>query len=138
FARADHLSAVSRYVGETTRSLLGLGDRPIEVLPNGVDTGAFRPRDVPEAPGTIAFAGTLCEKKGIRQLVEAMPAVLTRHPEARLLAAGRDWVDDQGSFRARLEASMDPATAGHVEFLGPLAHQDVPGLLARASVCAYP
>ncbi|HMQ24528.1 MAG TPA: glycosyltransferase family 4 protein [Acidimicrobiales bacterium] len=138
FARADHLSAVSRYVGETTRSLLGLGARPIEVLPNGVDTEAFRPRDAPEAPGTIAFVGTLCEKKGIRQLVEAMPAILARHPEARLLAAGRDWVDDQGSFRARLEVALDRATADHVEFLGPVDHQEVPGLLASASVCAYP
>lgn len=138
FARADHLSAVSGYVAETTRSLLDLGDRPIEVLPNGVDTEAFRPRETPEVPGTIAFVGTLCEKKGIRQLVEAMPAILARHPEARLLAAGRDWVDDEGSFRSRLEAALDPATADHVEFLGPVEHQEVPALLAGASVCAYP
>lgn len=138
FARADHLGAVSHYVAETTRELLHLGDRPIEVLPNGVDTDAFRPLAVAEEPGTIAFVGTLCEKKGIRQLVEAMPAVLARHPYARLLAAGRDWVDEDGSFRARLEAALDPATAAHVEFLGPIDHDDVPALLARAAVCAYP
>ncbi len=138
FARADHLGAVSRYVADTTRDLLQLGDRPVEILPNGVDTDRFRPLDVAEEPGTIAFVGTVCEKKGIRQLVAAMPAILAAHPDARLLVAGRDWVDAEGSFRARLEAGLDPATAAHVDFLGPVDHDDVPALLARASVCAYP
>ncbi len=138
FARADHLSAVSRYVAETTRELLGLGDRPVEILPNGVDTDRFRPLDVDEEPGTVAFVGTVCEKKGIRQLVAAMPAILAAHPDARLLVAGRDWVDADGSFRARLEAGLDPTTAAHVEFLGPVDHDEVPALLARAAVCAYP
>lgn len=138
FARADHLGAVSRYVAETTRDLLHLGDRPVEILPNGVDTDRFRPLAVPEEPGTIAFVGTVCEKKGVRQLVDAMPAVLARHPEARLLVAGRDWVDAGGSFRARLETGLDAATAAHVEFLGPIDHDAVPALLARAAVCAYP
>lgn len=138
FARADHLGAVSRYVADTTRDLLQLGDRLVEILPNGVDTDRFRPLDVAEEPGTIAFVGTVCEKKGIRQLVAAMPAILAAHPDARLLVAGRDWVDAEGSFRARLEAGLDPATAAHVDFLGPVDHDDVPALLARASVCAYP
>ena len=84
------------------------------------------------------FVGTSCEKKGIRQLVAAMPAILAAHPDARLLVAGRDWADADGSFRARLEAGLDPTTAAHVEFLGPVDHDEVPALLARAAVCAYP
>lgn len=138
FRRADHLCAVSAYVGETTRSLLHLGDRPITVLPNAVDTERFRPSAVDGDPNRIAFAGTLCEKKGIRQLLEAFPAVLARHPDAQLDVAGRDWVDEDGSFRARLEAALDPDTAAHVHFLGPVDHEALPDVLARASVCAFP
>ena len=138
FARADHLCAVSAYVGETTRRLLDLGDRPIPVLPNGVDTTVFRPPPEPGEPHRIAFAGTVCEKKGIRQLVQAMPAVLAHHPDAHLDVAGRDWVDEHGSFRARLEAELDPDAAAHVRFLGPVDHDDLPGLLGRAAVLAYP
>lgn len=138
FRRADHLCAVSRYVGETTRDLLDLGDRPISVLPNAVDTDLFRPSDDDGEPGRIAFAGTLCEKKGIRQLLEALPAVLERHPDVQLDVAGRDWIDEQGSFRARLEAALDPATAAHVRFLGPVDHAELPEVLARASICAFP
>ncbi len=85
FGQADALCAVSRHVAETTRELLGLGGRRIEILPNCVDTEMFRPREeVREQDGLIVFAGTVCEKKGIRQLVEAMPAILAACPGARL------------------------------------------------------
>ncbi len=138
FRRADHLCAVSTYVGEMTRDLLDLGDRAITVLPNAVDTDLFRPSAGEGDPHRIAFAGTLCEKKGIRQLLEALPAVLARHPGVQLDVAGRDWVDERGSFRARLEAGLDRATAAHVHFLGPVDHTELPRVLAQAAICAFP
>jgi glycosyltransferase involved in cell wall biosynthesis len=88
-ARADHLCAVSRYVAETTRRLLSLQGRAIEILPNPVDTERFQPLPhVPERPGLIVFVGTVCEKKGVRQLVQAMPQIVAAVPQARLWVCG--------------------------------------------------
>ncbi len=111
FAQADALCAVSRYVAETTRDLLGLGERPIEILPNFVDTDVFRPRaEIPEEEGLMVLAGTVCEKKGIRHLIEAMPAILASCPGARLVVAGRDQSDPAagGSFTEYLKRQMQP------------------------------
>lgn len=138
FTKADHLCAVSRFVAETTLDLLALRDRPVELLPNAVDTARFHPTGAPEDPHAIVFVGTLCEKKGVRQLLEAMPAILARDPEAHLQAAGRDWIDADGSYQAKLESVLDPAIADRIEFLGPVDHNRVPELLARAAVCVYP
>lgn len=141
FASADAMCAVSRYVAETTRKLLGLGNRPIAILPNFVDTQHFRPLEqTSEEEGLILYAGTLCEKKGIRHLVDAMPAILAACPKARLAVAGRDQPDPAvgGSYQRFLVDRMNDAVRGRVEFLGPVPHDRMPQLLARASVCVYP
>jgi glycosyltransferase involved in cell wall biosynthesis len=140
FARADALCAVSQFVAEKTRELLCLGARPIEILPNPVETDLFDVKpDVPEEPGRLMFVGTVCEKKGIRQLIQAMPKILREVPHARLWIAGRDWKDPAGrSFTRQLQESMPPEVAEHVEFLGAVPHSELPPLMARASVCVYP
>lgn len=141
FARADALCAVSRFVAETTRELLGLGNRHIEILPNFVDLEQFRPAaHIREEEDLIVYAGTLCEKKGIRYLVDAMPAILAARPRARLAVAGRDQLDPQsgGSYREFLLARMSDEVRCRVEFLGPVPHDQMPPLLQRASVCVYP
>jgi glycosyltransferase involved in cell wall biosynthesis len=143
--RADDLVAVSAYVAGRTAELLGLGDRPVTVIPNAVDPDVFAPPPVPSgAPGprgaTVLFVGTVCEKKGIRELVEAFDTVVREVPDARLLVAGRDQVDPATgrSFTEGLRTMLSPATAEHVEFLGPVDHDRVAELIARADVCAMP
>jgi len=141
FEQADAICAVSRFVAETTRELLRLGRREIEILPNFVDTELFRPRETAgEEEGLIVSVGTVCEKKGVRQLIDAMPAILAACPDARLVVAGRDLPDPAvgGSFQAFLLSRMREEVKRRVEFAGPVAHERLPELLARASVCVYP
>ncbi len=141
FARASHYCAVSQYIAEQTRRLLGLGERPIEILPNPVDTQHFCPQpQIPTEPGLIVFVGTICEKKGIRQLLQAMPEIVAAVPEARLLVAGRDGQEAAtgASFTAHLQAQIPAALAQRVEFTGHLENAALPQTLARASVCIFP
>jgi len=141
FRRADHLCGVSQFVAETTRDLLDLGVRPVEVLPNAVNVMQFRPRsDIPEQRGLIIFVGTLCEKKGVRQLVQAMPRIVESVPEARLWLVGRDSVDPQtgASFIDQLRSSIPVVLKEHVKFRGPVEHGSLPEMLARAEVLVYP
>ena len=141
FARADHLCAVSRFVAEETRRLLNLGNVPIEILPNPVDTAKFRPMpQVPVIPARIVFVGTLCEKKGIRQLVHAMREILAAVPNAHLVAYGRDSRDPAAgrSYRERLEAALAPDARGRIMFKDHVQNAQLPAELAAAEVLVYP
>jgi glycosyltransferase involved in cell wall biosynthesis len=140
FNHATDLCAVSRFVADTTSQLLGLHRRPIEVLPNPVDVARFRPASsAAEEQGLIVFVGTMCEKKGVRQLLQAMPQIVAAVPSARLMMVGRDTLDPAtGSFVARLRGLMDEQLRDRVVFRGPVPNAELPNVLARASVCAYP
>ncbi len=141
FARANELCAVSEFVAETTRNLLKLGDRPIEILPNPVDTERFKPRpEIHEEDGLIVFTGTLCEKKGVRQLIQAFPRIVAEIPWARMLIIGRDSIDplSGSSFKSLLKKSVQPALRPRVEFSDFIENGLLPETLAKASVCVYP
>lgn len=140
FARAAHLCAVSEFVASTTLALLDQQARKVQVLPNPVDTTLFRPSPGVEEENTIVFAGTICEKKGVRQLLLAMPAIVAAVPSARLALVGRDSIDPEtgGSYAAALQAALPAVMRPHVTFEGPLPHDCMPARLARATVCVYP
>lgn len=141
FQHADHFCAVSHFVAETTRELLQLGNRPIRILPNPVDIRLFCPQpETPIEPGLILFAGTICEKKGIRQLVEAMQEIIRVVPYAHLVALGRDGRDDQTgeNFRILLESVIPASIREKITFPGMVPNADLPKWLARAEICVFP
>ncbi|WP_298457866.1 glycosyltransferase family 4 protein [uncultured Cellulomonas sp.] len=109
------------------------------VIPNGVYVDRFRtarpdPRwtGTPDAP-TIAFLGRLDEpRKGLPVLLDAVPAVLRRHPGARFLVAGRG---ETGPEEVRRLLGDD---ARAVEFLGGITDDEKAGLLRSVDVYCAP
>jgi glycosyltransferase involved in cell wall biosynthesis len=82
----------------------------------------------------------LIEKKGIRQLIEAMPAIVRSVPQASLLILGRD-TRDAGfgrSYAARLGAAIPAALASKITFGGEVDPNRLRELMASAAVCAFP
>lgn len=114
---------------------LGVSPGRVRVASMGVD---FETRFTPGPPegrrrGEILFVGRLVEKKGLAHLIEAMPAIVERQPDARLLVAGG------GPEEAALRALADhTGVAGRVEFLGALPQAALPDLYRRASVFVAP
>lgn len=139
FQNADCFCAVSEYVASRTKDLLRLSQQ-IEIIPNPVDTELFIPSNNIEDPNLIIFVGTVCEKKGIRQLVEAFPLVLRSYPSARLLVIGRDrfGVEIGMSFTEYLKKELDPKVFAQISYLGGVKHDQIPKLLSRAAICVYP
>ena len=138
---ANHLCACSRFVAESSRRRLRLGDRPIRVILNPVDLRIFSPRDPSlEEDGLIVCVGTIIERKGIRQLVEAMPKIAAAYPRARLIAYGNDTLDPATgeSYTRLLQRRIPPGLADRITFAGPVPRGELPELMARASVCIYP
>src|SRR5690606_13372718 len=87
--RAAVVTVVSEAMAEQVAAL-GAGSTPVHVQPMGVDlTGRFHPdADVARDPDALLFVGRFVEKKGLRELVEALPAVLRMRPGAHLTVVG--------------------------------------------------
>lgn len=127
--------AVSEDARRTVTTHIG-GDAVI--IPNGVDTAAFRRAGrAPQwsgAPGrpTLAFLGRIDEpRKGLQVLAAAMPRILDEMPGARLLVVGPGPVE---ATRARLPEHVAAAT----EFLGTVSDEDKAGVLASADLYIAP
>ncbi len=106
----------------------------IHVVPPGVDVDLFDWDDRQSGPPVILYAGTIEPGRGVRVLLRAMVYV-TRQLDARLLIAGT--VDND--FRKSLKSAIkDLGLTGRAEILGEVPHQDMPALIARATVCVAP
>ena len=137
--RSARVTAVSQDLADAIDRLMG-EDVLVEVISMGVDTERFRPATDPselrrssgEGP-IILFVGRLAEKKGVRYLLEAMPAVLTEAPDATLVIVG------DGPLRAELEAQARAlAISDNVRFEGAKRPDDLPAYYHAADVFAGP
>lgn len=89
YARRVAVSERDRHLAAT------VAPGPIDVVPNGVDVEALRPRPDPgSGPPTLIFTGTMNygpNADGIAWFArEAWPRVVRARPDARLLVVGRD------------------------------------------------
>lgn len=105
------------------------------VQPMGVDLqNRFMPDpSCPRSANDVLFVGRLVEKKGVRHLLDAMPAVLARWPAANLLIVG--FGPEESVLRRRVvELGLDT----QVRFLGAVSQPDLPNLYQRAALFVAP
>ncbi|HET8624824.1 MAG TPA: glycosyltransferase family 4 protein, partial [Gemmatimonadales bacterium] len=88
-------------------------DADWEIIPNGVDTEFFQPSPSQSNGGSprLLFLGRLDPRNGLETVLDAMPAVLARHPDATLTVAG------DGPLRPIYERLARPV-ADRVRFIG--------------------
>lgn len=129
---ASRVADIIVVVSESAQAALrGVGVEA-ELLDNGVDVGAFEtgPKD---APPVLSFVGTVCERKGLLDLRDALARLGDR--EASVLIAGDGAQEGPGAFE-RVRAAF--AGMEGVEFLGALPEEEVRALLARSSIFCLP
>jgi PEP-CTERM/exosortase A-associated glycosyltransferase len=127
------------------QDLIARGTDPerITIMPNGVDLDLFGtplPRDAALAAElglgngpVIGFIGSFYDYEGIDDLIAAMPALIVRQPDARLLLVGGGPCVE--ALKAQAEAS--PAAAA-IRFVGRVPHHEVERYYALADIMAYP
>jgi glycosyltransferase involved in cell wall biosynthesis len=122
--------ALSRSLADATGKL-GVPPTRIEVLPNGVDIDRFRPSDGRDP--VVLFVGSLIERKGVRYLLQAMPAIHKVLPEQRLIIIG------DGPQQSELQAlTSQLGLTEVVQFLGGQPPDVVSRWLARAKLLVLP
>lgn len=122
--------------------------QPLHVVYNPCDLGPFFALDADDAGArraaraafalpadalTILFLGALDVRKGPDTLVDALAVLHARAPRWHLVFAGA------GALAPALAARVAQLGLGHaVRFLGAVAHERTPALLAAADVVAVP
>jgi glycosyltransferase involved in cell wall biosynthesis len=132
-ARAGTVTATGARLAEATLPYMPSG-KQVVVVPYGVDLERFcpKPRD-PHAGVVVGAVGRLSPEKGFEHLLLAAALLRDRGCLIDLLLAG------DGPSRPALErlvASLD--ISAQVEFLGDVAHHDVPSVLQRMDIFAMP
>ncbi len=118
------------------KALQGRG-RPERVMlsPPGVDIDRFDWDDLPRTgPPRILYVGSIDPGRGVRVLIRAMAAIV-REVDARLVLAG----SMAPKFdQALAEGIRELGLQDKVDVLGPVDHDQLPTLLATATVCVVP
>lgn len=133
FREADVITVAT----EIARGVLSnrFPDADIAVVPPGVDVDRFD--DEPEEDATeprVVYAGALRPGRGVRVLLRAMRDVVARTP-SRLLLVG----PIEEGFRDPLDAAIEQlGLAGRVDLAGAIDNEDLPRVLAHATVCVAP
>jgi spore coat protein SA len=114
------------------------------VVPNGVNTSLFFPREQMRDPKTIFFVGRLHPEKGVLELVQAYARVLKIHSDAKLVIAGSTGFGDHvlTPYVREVEALASSMSKGHpggMQFIGYLHHdRDLPAWFLRAAFFTSP
>jgi phosphatidyl-myo-inositol dimannoside synthase len=135
------VTAVSRWsAARVTRAVHGRC--PVELLPAGVDAGAYHPavdgRAVRQRHGLGSAPVCVCisrlvPRKGQDRLIQAWPEVVARVPEARLLLVG----GGPSERRLRRLAAASPA-ADRIHLTGEVPWEELPAHYAAGDVFAMP
>lgn len=142
FSKADGFIAVSQYVKKHTEQYLSYHNKPIAYISNPIDTDFFKPIINTQLANKIVFAGTVCEKKGIRQLIQAFPYVKKEFPDAALEIYGRDWFYPDGSSYIQMLKEKELPQLGEIikdiHFHGAISYSNIPLAYSEAEVCVFP
>ncbi|WP_343695560.1 glycosyltransferase family 4 protein [Flavobacterium sp.] len=142
FKKADAFIAVSKYVKTHTEQYLSYRNKPIAYISNPIDTDFFKPIVKNQSENKIVFAGTVCEKKGIRQLIQAFPLVKKEFPNLTLEIYGRDWFFPDGTSYIKMLNEKELIKLGKISedihFHGAISYTDIPNAYSEASVCVFP
>lgn len=118
------------------KALQGRG-KPERVMlsPPGVDIDRFDWEELPRSgPPRILYVGSIDPGRGVRVLVRAMTAIV-REVDARLVLAG----SMAPKFdQALADGIRELGLQDKVDVLGPVDHDQLPTLLATATVCVVP
>lgn len=138
FKNTDGFIAVSNYVKTHTQKYLSYNQKPIKTIPNFIDTDISIP-DVAIKKDHILFAGTVCKKKGVDELIEAFAILRTTYPEKKLDIYGPDWkYPDGSSYMEMLHSKYIKGALENVTFHKSVPRETLYREYAASLFCVFP
>jgi D-inositol-3-phosphate glycosyltransferase len=146
--QADLLIGSTQDEADDMVKLYGADPDRVQVVAPGIDLATFQPIDRADArrkigygPGRLLlFVGRLERLKGVDVAIRALSLLRDRdHEDLRLIVLGEDVRDGDESEKERLKAVASAVgVRDRVDFLGSVAHHELPYFYAAADVCVMP
>ncbi len=137
---ADEISAPCREIGELTARMWNLDGKQMVKVPYPF----VPPRELLEIPvatetNTIGYIGRLEQRKGVVDFAHAIPSILQRFPNTKILFAGASEASPVSglSMREYLEDLL-AQWKGQIEFLGRIPHERMAEVFRRMDVAVLP
>jgi len=140
----DVLTFLGDYTGSVIRKCARGGAKLVKIAP-GIDINHFKPEQDPlklaqvrselgiGSEPLIISVGRLVHRKGQDKLILAMPKILAKRPDAKLLFIG------QGPRKAKLDSLVAKyGIESSVIFLGSIAYAELPKYLNAANIFVMP
>jgi glycosyltransferase involved in cell wall biosynthesis len=139
-ARGAWVHTPSAYVGAEVRSLFGVAEERLRVIPHGppLPAGVTPSATTPAGSGQpyVLALGTREPRKNLPRLVEAYGLVHAQHPDVGLVLVGQEG-PDQPNVRVAIDR-LPSAAAGTVTVSDWVSDERRAELLAGAAVLAVP
>jgi glycosyltransferase involved in cell wall biosynthesis len=105
----------------------------IEVIYNGVDTKQFERKRNKHKGIVLLCVARLIKRKGVDYLIRAMPQIISKNKEIRLLIVG------EGPEKEKLlDIASSLNVKKHVEFIGKEDHDNMPKIYQNADIFILP
>ena len=143
--RAKRIIAVSDFTRRELHQYYGHYDRKVRVVHNGVDTEKFKPvedkrkikRELGFNPDDIVIlsVGRLYARKGLFTLIESIPQVAKRFPNAKFVISGKGQSNEMNKLIAHAERV---GVRDNIVFTGYFPDKKLPKLYQTAEIFAFP
>lgn len=139
----DRVICASEGERELLSEVLGVSPARVSIVPCGVDTGHFQPRDRSEARAKIGldgdepvvlYVGRIEKLKGIEILVRAASQIESCY---QLVILGGD-TKDADRKRELMKLARDLGVCQRIHFIDAVPHEDLPLYYSAADVCVVP
>ena len=136
----DLFISPSRYYADRMKVRLGLDDKKLNVVPNGIHLDGFHSAEKPPARPTIGYFARQCKEKGLDTLVDAFITLKKRGSIADLqLRVGGGMGPNDESFVAGLKAKLDTAgVLDSTEFHPNLSREQKQSFYSKCTVFSVP
>jgi len=133
-----HVFTNSQFTAREIQRCTGLPDSRITVTPLGYDEQMFKPG--PCQPGSreypyLLHVGQQYPHKNLRRLIQALAQLVLRHPELRLVMAGKPHPTETPLLHAMVR---ELGLQQHVEFRSYVPYAELPDLYRGAVAFLYP
>ena len=135
FRKIDGLIAVSEVARQ---SMMKYFPGDYAIIPNGIDTNRFRP-DLEPIPSmkdkkrkNILFVGRFDPRKGLKFILQAMPSIVERVPDAHLTVIGG------GPLEKWYKKQVAPEVASNISFVGFVSPEELPRYYVSSDIYVSP
>jgi D-inositol-3-phosphate glycosyltransferase len=146
--QADLLIASTSDEAQELTDGYGADPERVFIVPPGVDLATFQPMERADARREIGygserlllFVGRLERLKGVEIAIRALALLRDRrHDDVRLLILGEDSHEGDESEKDRLKSiATEAGVRDRVDFVGSVAHHELPYFYSAADVCVMP